>query len=67
MDRSIEIHSACLGGSDRNKMVRREYLLRNTLGINDLFKHVDHVEELTVDVSNDDDGLFNAQHIRLTP
>lgn len=48
-------------------MVRREYLLRNTLGINDLFKHVDHVEELTVDVSNDDDGLFNAQHIGLAP
>ena len=46
-------------------MVRREYLLRNSFRIDYLLEHVNHVEELTVDVANDDDGLLNAEHVRL--
>ena len=41
------------------------HLRWNSLGVDHLLKHVDHVEELTVDVANDDDRLLDAEHIRL--
>lgn len=41
------------------------HLRWDSLGIDHFLKHMDHVEELTVDVTNDDDGLLNAEHVRL--
>ena len=41
------------------------HLRWDSLGIDHFLKHMDHVKELTVDVTNDDDGLLNAEHVRL--
>ena len=42
------------------------YLLRrSTPLVYHLFKHVDHVEELAVNVSNNDNRLLHLQHVGL--
>ena len=39
-------------------------LLWNALWIDDFLEHVDHVIELTMNVTNDDDWLLNLEEIR---
>ena len=41
------------------------HLRWNSLGVDHFLKHMDHIEELTVNVANDDDGLLDAEHVRL--
>ena len=39
------------------------HLRWDSLGVDYFLKHMDHIEELTVDVANDDDGLLDAEHL----
>ena len=41
------------------------HLRWDSLGVDHFLKHMDHIEELTVDVANDDDRLLDADHVRL--
>ena len=41
------------------------HLLRDSLGIDNLLKHVNHVVVLAMDVANDDDWLLDSQQVRL--
>ena len=54
-----------LQGGKRRVSLRSQYLRRNAFWIDDLFKHVNHVKELAVDVADDNHGLLDAQHILL--
>lgn len=38
---------------------------RDALWIDNLFEHVNHVKELTMDVTDDDDRLLDAKHVCL--
>ena len=39
------------------------HLRRDAFGIHHFLEHVDHVVELTMDVTDDDDGLLDSEHI----
>ena len=41
------------------------HLRWDSLGIDNFLKHMDHIEELTVDVANDNYGLLDADHVCL--
>ena len=41
------------------------YLRWYALGIYNFLKHVDHVVELSMDVTNDDDWLLDSDHVGL--
>ena len=41
------------------------HLRWDSLLVNDFLEHMDHVVELSVDITNDDDRLLDTQHIRL--
>ena len=41
------------------------HLRRDALGIDNFLKHVDHVVELSVNVTNDDDWLLDSDHVGL--
>lgn len=39
------------------------HLLWNALRVDDLLKHVDHIVELTMDITDDDHWLLDAKHV----
>ena len=41
------------------------HLRWDSLGVDYFLKHMDHIEELTMDVANDNDGLLDAEHVCL--
>ncbi len=43
------------------------YLRRDSLGVDNFLEHVDHVKELTMDITDDDDRLLDSQHVRFAP
>ena len=41
------------------------HLRRDSLGVHNFLEHVDHVKELTVNVTDDDDWFLDSQHVGL--
>lgn len=45
--------------------MKHVHLLWDTFGVNNFLEHMDHVKELAMNVTNDDHGLLNAEHVGL--
>ena len=45
--------------------VLHAHLPRDALRIDHLLEHVNHVKELAMNITNDDDWFFHAQHVWL--
>ena len=43
----------------------KKYLRRDALRVDDFLKHMDHVEELAMNIANNDDWFIHAQHVLL--